>query len=337
MNIKKIQSNNYNLLIENIGTILEKGRTDAYRAVNLIIVKTYWEIGRRIVEYEQNGSEKAKYGYSILKNLSKDLKIRYGAGFSKSNVYFMRLFYIKYRTFQTVSGKLSWSHYVELVGLSDVVARNFYEKQAVIENWSVRELKRQINSALFYRVTSKMPKKQILDISQKGFEIISATDIVKDPYIFEFLNISENEKHSEKELEQKIINNLQMFILELGKGFTFVKRQFRITLDNNHFYVDLVFYHRILRCFVLFDLKIGKVSHKDIGQMNVYLNYFKEEEKEIGDAEPIGIILSAEKDHFLVKYALGGLSNKLFVSKYPFYLPDKKELESKLCEILKKR
>ena len=335
--IDKKQEPEYSSLITNIGSLLEQGRKQAYQSINLILVKTYWEIGKQIVIYEQKGKEKAEYGSSLLNNLSKDLKLRYGKGFSKSNVYLMRMFYLNYPIFQTLSGKLSQSHYAELLSINDDTARQFYENQSLKDNWSVRELKRQINSALFHRVALSNDKNGIIELSKKGLVISTAKDIIKDPYILEFLNIPEKDKYSEKELEQKIIDNLQMFLLELGNGFTFVKRQFRITLDNTHYYVDLVFYHRILRCFVLIDLKIGKVNHNDIGQMNMYLNYFKSEEMSQEDNEPIGIILSAEKNHFLVKYALGGISNKLFVSKYQLYLPDKKELENRLREVLESK
>ncbi len=324
----------YTSLIRAVGKLLESGRKQAYQAVNNILVQTYWEIGRKIVEYEQEGKERAEYGSSLLNNLAQDLKQKYGKGFSKSNTYLMRQFYLNYPKFQTVSGKLSWSHYSELLSIEEDISRHFYERQCLQENWSVRELKRQINSALFHRIALSKDKKGIIDLSKKGLITRDYPDIVRDPYILEFLNIPENHLYSEKELEQKIIDNLRMFLLELGRGFTFVKRQFRITLDNNHYYVDLVFYHRLLRCFVLIDLKIGKVNHTDIGQMNMYLNYFKEEENSPEDREPIGIILSAEKDHFLVKYALGGISSKLFVSKYKLYLPDKKELEAKLKQIV---
>lgn len=339
MDKKKVSSINedkppYSSLINSIGALLEQGRKQAYQAVNTILVKTYWEIGKRIIKYEQEGKEKAEYGSSLLDNLSKDLKIRHGKGFSKSNVYLMRQFYLKYQKFQTVSGKLGWSHYAELLSIEEDLARQFYENQSLKENWSVRELKRQIDSALFHRIAISRNKDEIITMSKQGITINDAKDIIKDPYILEFLDMPENYKYSEKELERKLIDNLQMFLLELGKGFTFVKRQFRITLDNIHYYVDLVFYHRILKCFVLIDLKIGKVSHADIGQMNMYLNYFKEEENSSEDNEPIGIVLSAEKNNFLIKYALGGISNNLFVSKYRLYLPDKKELEDKLKEIM---
>ena len=324
----------YSSLINSIGALLEQGRKQAYQSVNSILVKTYWEIGKQIVEYEQHGEEKAEYGSALLDNLSKDLKIMHGRGFSKSNVYLMRQFYLKYQKFQTVSGKLSWSHYAELLSIEEDLSRQFYENQSLKENWSVRELNRQINSALFHRIALSKDKNEIINISKKGITVNTAKDIVRDPYILEFLDMPEKYKYSEKELEHKLIDNLQMFLLELGKGFTFVKRQFRITLGNTNYYVDLVFYHRLLKCFVLIDLKIGKISHADIGQMNMYLNYFKEEENSSEDNEPIGIVLSAEKDSFLVKYALGGISNNLFVSKYLLYLPDKKELENKLKKLM---
>ena len=337
MAVKELKNKNYILLIEDIGLFLKDGRKQAYQAVNSILVKTYWEIGKRIVEYEQAGKEKAEYGSSLLKDLSRDLKLKYSKGFSKSNIYLMRQFYLKFPKFQTLSGKLSWSHYAELLSVEDDLACQFYKKQSINENWSVRELKRQINSALFQRIALSRDKKGVLELSKKGNIIQKHQDIIRDPYVLEFLQIPENYKYSEKELEQKIIDNLQMFLLELGRGFTFVKRQHRITLDNTNYYVDLVFYHRILKCFVLIDLKIGKLSHNDIGQMNMYLNYFREEENIEQDNEPIGIILSAEKDRLLIKYALGGISNKLFVSKYKLYLPNKKELENKLKNVLENK
>lgn len=321
-------------LIDSIGALLEQGRKEAYRAVNQILVKTYWEIGKQIVEYEQEGKEKAEYGSALLSNLSKDLKLRHGKGFNIRNIYLMRRFYLLFGNLQTVSAKLSWSHYVELLGVDDKIAREFYAKQSEKEKWSVRELNRQINSALFQRLALSKDKEGVLELSKNGLMITSADDVVKDPYILEFLNIPEDRKYSEKELEEKIIDNLQSFLLELGKGFAFVGRQYRISFGGHHYYIDLVFYHRILKCFILIDLKIGEANHLDIGQMNLYLNYFKNEEMCPEDNEPIGIILSGEKNNFLIKYALGGISNKLFVSKYKLYLPDKKELENKIKRIL---
>ena len=333
---KILKGNSYGILINNIGSISEKGRRQAYNVVNEILVKTYWEIGKQIVEYEQKGKEKAEYGSSLLNNLSRDLKLRYSKGFSRSNLQYMRLIYLKYPKCQTLSGKLSWSHYIALLGVEEDSERKFYEKQCISEGWSIRELKRQTASALFQRIALSKDKKGVLELSKKGQIIKKDEDIIKDPYILEFLEIPENYKYTEKQLEQKIIDNLQMFLLELGKGFAFISRQYRISLDNNHLYVDLVFYHRILKCFVLIDLKVGQVTHQDIGQMNLYLNYFKEEESSKNDNPPIGIVLGTEKNHLTAKYALGGISNKLFISKYKLYLPDKKELERKLEESLAK-
>ncbi len=324
----------YNYLIENIGLLLEQGREQAYHAVNQILIKTYWEIGKQIVEYEQKGKEKAEYGSALLDNLSKDLKLRYGTGFSRRNILDMRRFYLSYLKWQTVSAELGWSHYVELLGIEGSLERSFYEKQCITEKWSVRELSRQMGSALFHRLALSKDKQGVIELSKKGQFVGKHEDIIKDPYVLEFLKLPESHKYTEKELEQKIIDNLQMFLLELGKGFTFVARQKRISLGNNHFYVDLVFYHRILKCFVLIDLKIGKATHQDIGQMNLYLNYFKKEENDPEDNEPIGIVLSAYKNEVDVEFALGGIINKLFVSRYKLYLPDRKELENKLRGIL---
>lgn len=324
----------YRKLIDEIGNTLQRAKENAFRAVNHELVKANWEIGKRIVEFEQNGNEKAEYGSALLTNLSKDLKSTYGKGFGKSNIYLCRQFYLKYPIFQTVSGKLSWSHYAELLTVSEDLARTFYEKQAENENWSFREMKRQIDSALFQRLALSKDKDGVLALSQKGQIITEPSEAIKDPYIFEFLGITEEKIVKERALESKLIENIQKFLLELGKGFSFVARQFKITVDNQHFYVDLVFYHRILKCFVLIDLKTQKVKHQDIGQMNLYLNYFKEEENTEGDNEPIGIIIAADKHEFLVKYATGGLSNKIFVSKYQLYLPDQKQLENKVKQIM---
>ncbi len=221
--------------------------------------------------------------------------------------------------------------------MEEDLSRHFYEKQCVNEGWGARELNRQINSALFHRIALSKDKKGVLELSKEGNAIETSRDIIKDPFILEFLKIPEDYRYSEKELEQKIIDNLQMFLLELGKGFAFIGRQYRITLDNNHFYVDLVFYNRILKCFVLVDLKIGKVTHQDVGQMNMYLSYFKKEESREDDSHPVGIILGSDKDKLTVEYALGGISNNLFVSKYCLYLPDKKGLQNKLNEIMGKK
>ena len=324
----------YQKLIDTIGTTIESARLRAIQAVNNELLKANWEIGKYIVEYEQHGNEKAEYGSALLANLAKDLKARFGKGFSKSNIYLMRQFYLKYQIFQSVTGKLTWTHYAELLAVSDDNARGFYEKQAINENWSVRELKRQINSSLFERLALSQDKDGVLKLAARGQIISSPKDIVKDPYVLEFLKIPEEHRMTESRLEQKIIDNLQTFLLELGKGFSFVGRQYRITLDNDHYYIDLVFYHRILKCFVLIDLKTKHVKHQDIGQMNMYLNYVKAEENTEGDNPPIGIVLGADKNDILVEYAIGGISNNIFVSKYQLYLPDKKVLKEKVKEMI---
>ena len=331
-----IEKTDYSHLINDIGNLLLNGRKKAMQSVNTTLVSTYWHIGRRIVEFEQKGNEKAVYASKLLKRLSKDLKAAYGKGFSISNVYLMRQLYIKYEKFQTLSGKLSWSHYTELLSISDDLARSFYEKQCEKENWSVRELKRQRNSSLFERIALSKDKKGVLELARSGQVVETGKDLVKDPYVFEFLNIPQDHRYTERELETRLIDNLEHFLLELGKGFAFVGRQYRITLNNTHYYVDLVFYHRILKCFVLIDLKIGKVNHLDIGQINLYLNYFKNEENVEDDNEPVGIILAADKDDIFVEYATGSISNQVFVSRYQIYLPNKDELERELKLLLEK-
>ncbi|MFA5894063.1 MAG: PDDEXK nuclease domain-containing protein [Candidatus Margulisiibacteriota bacterium] len=326
--------NNYHNLIDSIGTLLRQARQKAFQQVNNLIVKTYWEIGRHIILYEQESQERAEYGSHLLDSLSKDLKERYGKGFSRRNMLNMRNFYLAYQKWQAVPAILSWTHIIELLSVEDGLARSFYEKECAANHWSTRELERQVNSMLFERLALSKDKKGVLALAAKGHKIEKAEDVVKNPYVLEFLGIPEDYRYSEKELEQKIIDNMQQFLLEMGKGFSFVARQYRITLNNKHFYVDLVFYHRILKCFVLIDLKLGLVAHHDIGQMNLYLNYFKKEEMTENDNEPIGIVLGTKKDHILVEYALGGISNKLFASKYRLSLPDKHLLQKAVENIV---
>lgn len=270
----------------------------------------------------------------MLSTISKELTLRLGKGYSRPNLNNMRKFYLKYSNCQTVSDKLSWSHICELIKIDDELERSFYEKECVVENWNVRTLRRQMDSALFLRLASSRDKEGILKLAQNGIECQSPEDIVKSTYTLEFLNIPEQEKYSENDLEQKIIDNLQKFLLELGKGFTFVKRQYPLTINNVHYHVDLVFYHRILKCFVLIDLKKNSVQHEDIGQMNMYMGYFAIEENMPDDNPPIGIILSKNKDELLVEYATYGMDSNLFVSKYELYLPNRKELEKLVKDIL---
>lgn len=349
-----IQKGEYFELKRDIGLLLERGRMQAGRAINSILVNTYWHIGRHIVEFEQNGEAKAEYGSELIDRLSKDLTLEYGKGFSRSNIKQIRKFYLTFPKIQTVSDqfeisqtvsdqfeineifshKLSWSHYVEILKADNELEIGFYIKECEKENWSVRELKRQMKSMLFHRIALSKDKEGLFELAKQGNEIQNANDIIKDPYVFEFLNISQQQKYLEGELEEKLIQNLEHFLLELGKGFAFIGRQYKITLSNRHFFVDLVFYHRILKCFVLIDLKRGEIEHNDIGQMNLYLNYFNKEENVEGDNPPIGIVLGAYKDQILVEYAMENITNQLFVSKYQLYLPNRKELQKELETLL---
>lgn len=329
-----LEQSKYNNLINDIGSLLERGKEQVAHSVNTILVQTYWLIGRHIVEFEQSGKEKAKYGTFLFESLSKDLTVRYGKGFGRANLLYMRKLYLNFPKSETLSNVLSWSHYFEILRSENELEISFYIKQTAKENWSVRELKRQMKSMLFHRLALSKYKKGVLELSKEGQEIQKADDILKDPYVLEFLNIPESHQYFESELEEKLISNLQNFLLELGKGFTFEKRQYRISISGKHFYVDLVFYHRILKCFVLIDLKRGEVTHQDVGQMNLYLNYFKKEINTEGDNEPIGIVLGADKDHILVEYATENIGNQLFISKYQLFLPNKKQLENELNKLL---
>jgi predicted nuclease of restriction endonuclease-like (RecB) superfamily len=316
----------YQELLKRISQKYVEGQAQAVRSVNEVIIQTNWEIGKYIVEYEQGGNPKAKYGAKLLETLARDLTLLHGRGFSRPNLNNMRMFYLSFPICQTLSNKLSWSHYCELIKISDELERSFYFQQNVHDNWSIRELKRQMDSGLFLRLAISKDKAEVLKLSQQGQLIATPEDIIKDCYVFEFLKIPEPYNYSEIDLETQLLNNLQTFLLELGKGFTFVGRQYRMMIDNIPYRVDLVFYHRILRCFVLIDLKINNVKHTDIGQMNMYMGYFAKEENYEGDNPPIGIILSKEKNELLVEYATYGMNSQLFISKYQLYLPNKEEL-----------
>jgi len=356
---KRIMPNKYTTLIKRLADIIHSARATAVRQINKAQVLAYYEIGREIVEFEQKGKTRAGYGEELIKRLSKDMTERFGRGFSEMNLRNMRRFYLEFpiqiqqtlsvkslgkEKFQTVSGKLSipqtrsvefnpilsWSHYCELLSVENPLARSFYEQEAANNNWSFRELKRQINSQLFERLTLSKDTHAVMRLSKRGHIIETPEDAIKDPYILEFLNLKEEAVYTESHLEQAIMDNLQKFLLEMGKGFTFVARQKRITVGNRHYYIDLVFYNRILKCMVLIDLKIDELTHADIGQMNFYLNYFKDNEMTEEENEPIGLILCARKDEVFAKYVLGNLNNKIFASKYKLALPTEKELVRKI-------
>lgn len=337
----------YDSLVAAIAEIYTRGRINSFKAVNTLLITTYWHIGQHIVEFEQGGDTKARYGDGLLEQLSKDLSHSYGKGFSLSNVKRFRQFYLTYPKGATVSHQLNvdnqaitkgatlshlltWSHYIELLKIENDLERSFYEKQAALESWSVRELQRQKQSALFFRLASGKDKNEILQLATHGRIIEKAEDILKDTYVFEFLKIPEPYHVSEAGLEQRLINQLQEFLLELGKGFAFVGRQYRITLANRHHYIDLVFYHRILKCFVLIDLKIDEAGYEAVGQMNMYLGYMEAEQNTAGDNPPIGIILARSKDELQIKYAMSHTSSQLFVKKYQLYLPNEEELRREI-------
>ncbi len=331
MNLEK---QSYSELIDTIGSLLQQGRQQAVQSVNTILVQTYWYIGQHIVEFEQKGNEKAEYGSQLFERLSKDLTITYGKGFGRSNLLYMRKLYLSFPISGTVSHLLTWSHYYEILKADSELEISFYSKQCQYERWSVRELKRQMRSSLFERIALSKDKEGVLKLAKEGHIVENPEDLIKDPFVLDFLNIPEQYQYLENELEEKIISNLQQFIMEMGKGFAFIGRQYRMSIGGKHFYLDLLFYHRILKCFVLVDLKRGEIDHQDIGQMNLYLNYFKKEEATEGDNEPIGIILGAHKNHILVEYATDSITNKVLLSKYQLYLPDKKTLQNQLDKLL---
>ena len=290
------------------------------------------------MEYEQQNQIRADYGKQTLKELSKELTREFGKGFSRSNLQNMRAFYLAYERCRTVSGKLSWSHYCELLSITDENKSSFYEKESVNSGWSVRELKRQIDSSLYERLllsSEDVNKEKVLSLAQKGVEISQPADIIRDPYVFEFLGVPENKPMLESDLEKALVAPIEKFLLELGRGFMFVGTQQRVTLNNTHYYVDMVFYNKILRAYVLIELKTKKLTPEAAGQLNMYLNYYAAEVNDPDDNPPIGIILCTEKDSIAAEYALGGLSNNIFASRYVLYMPEKELLIAQVEAVLK--
>ena len=316
-------------MMDEIRELLLNARQRVAVQVNTELLTTYWNIGRIIVEHEQKNKERADYGKQTLKQLSKELTKEFGKGFSRSNLQNMRAFFLVYPICQTLSGKLSWSHYCELLTISDNDKRSFYEKEAVNSGWSIRELKRQISTSLYERLLlsdGKTNKETVFALAGKGIEITSPLDIIKDPYVFEFLGVPENKPLLENDLEKALVMQIEKFLLELGRGFMFVGTQQRITLNNTHYYVDMVFYNKILRAYVLIELKTSKLTPEAVGQLNMYLNYYAAEVNDEHDNPPIGIILCTDKDSVAAEYALGGLANNIFASRYVSCIPDKEQL-----------
>lgn len=325
----KLTNNN---IYQEIKELLYSAKNRVYQTINTTMTQTYYQIGKRIVEEEQGGEIRAEYGKSLLKLLSVQLINEFGKGFSVDNLENMRRFYLAFQKSETVSRKfeLSWSHYIFLTRIENIDERNFYEIESIENSWSLRELKRQFDSGLFERLKLSSDKQKVKELSLNGQIIQTAQDLIKDPYILEFVGLPELSSYSESELEQKLIDKLEHFLLELGKGFTFVARQKRITIDEKHFKVDLVFYNRLLKSFVVIDLKIGELKHQDIGQMMMYVNYFDRFEKTDDENSTIGIILCKDKSKALVELTLPKDNNQIYASKYLTILPNKEEFKKLL-------
>lgn len=324
-------------LYDKISSLLESSRKNLKKSVNTIMVSTYFEVGRLIVEEEQQGEERAKYGKYIIDNLSKKLTKEYGKGFSTTNLKQMKSFYIAYGKGQIVSDqfKLSFSHYLILMRMENIEERNFYEIEAIKNDWSLAELQRQFNSALYDRLVLGRDKEKVKELSLEGQIIEKPKDLIKDPYILEFLGLDQLPHYSENQLETAIINHIEKFIMELGKGFLFQGRQVKFSFEEEHFFVDLVFYNRILKCFVLIDLKIGKLKHQDIGQMQMYVNYYDRYVKMDDENKTIGIIICKEKNDTLVEITLPEGNEQIFASKYLTVLPSKEDLKKIVDEEMK--
>ena len=326
-------------LYSEISQLIQQSRQSVATQVNTTLLITYWNIGRVIIEDEQHSNQKAEYGKKVLQELGKRLSREFGKGFSRPNLHWMRMLYIKYPICQTLSNKLSWSHYCELLTISDDDKRSFYEKECENARWSFRELKRQIDSSLYERLLlsdGHANKEKVLHLAERGIEMSQPTDIIKDPYVFEFLGIPENKPLMESDMERMLVRGIEDFMLELGRGFMFVGTQQRVTIANTHYYVDMVFYNKLLKAYVLVELKRTKLTPESVGQLNAYLNYYATEVNEDTDNPPIGIILCTDKDELTAEFALGGLSNQIFASKYTFCLPNKDQLIAQVQKLLGK-
>ncbi|MES2459446.1 MAG: PDDEXK nuclease domain-containing protein [Armatimonadota bacterium] len=313
-------------LFEQVRDILSSARTRAWRAVNETMVASYWEVGRAIVEEEQRGAERAEYGSQLLAQLSKRLTSEFGKGYDATNLRAMRQFFATFPIRDALRRELTWTHYRLLMRVENQNARTYYENESVAANWSTRELERQINSMLFERLALSRDKDGIKVLETEGQESYNPAELVKDPYVLEFTGIAEGTKYLESDLETALIAKLEQFLLELGKGFAFMGRQKRISFDGEHFYIDLVFYNRLTRCFVLIDLKTGKLTHQDLGQMQMYVNYYQREMMVEGENPPIGIVLCADKSEAVVRYTLPENNQQIFASRYRLHLPTEEEL-----------
>jgi len=340
--MKQIQKDFHSDILE----LVRSARVSIVHAVNQTMVRTYFEIGRKIVEKEQDGNQRAGYGKEVLKELSVLLTKEFARGFSVTNLRQMRNFFLAYtgritaseellvKKQQTVSAifNLSWSHYLKLMRIDNLEERNFYEIESVKNNWSVRELNRQFDTALYTRLSLSRDKAGIKELSIKGQIIETPKDLIKDPYILEFIGLPEHSKYSESQLEQELVDKLEHFLLELGTGFAFVARQKRISFDEQHFFIDLVFYNRLLKCFVLIDLKIGKLKHQDLGQIQMYVNYYDRVVKLDDENKTIGIVLCQDKAESIVEFTLPENNEQIFASNYGTVLPSKEDLKKLLAQ-----
>ena len=324
----------YETLVGRIDNLWSTARNRAVEAVNTELLDANWKTGQYIVEFEQQGKIRAEYGTQLINRLAKDLTARRGKGFSRSNLIYMRKFYLCFPKSVTVSHLLTWSHYYERLKCEDEMEMQVYYKEALNQKGKVRELRRQTKSSLLHSLALSTDKAGVLALARQGHPILTADDIIHDPYVLEFTGLPQKKRYKENDLEKALKDNMEKFLLELGRGFAFIGRQYVMPIGGRQFKVDLVFYHAILKCYVLIDLKRNEISHGDIGQMNLYLNYFKNEVCMPDDNPPIGIVLGAKRDEVLMEYALEGITNQLFVARYQLYLPRKEELQAQLDKVL---
>ena len=319
-----INENEINILFDNIKELVEQSRNRVYKTVNTEMISLHWNIGKMIVE-KQKGDSRAKYGDCLIKEISKRLTEYFGKGFSIQNLRRMRQFYLYYPIATTIMSQLSWTHYLELIKIKEDDKRNFYMKECIESGWTVEELQRQRTTLLYERLALSKDKEKLSELSTKGHKLYQPKDIIKDSFVLEFLDLKENTDYLESDLEKNILEHLKEFLLELGKGFAFIGSQVRITIDTEHFYPDLVFYNRILKCFVIIDLKVGKVTHQDIGQMQMYVNYYDRDVKQENENKTIGILLSTDKNETVVKYTLPEDNKTIFSSEFRLAIPSEKE------------
>ena len=324
----------YQQLVSNITSLWHQAKENAICAVNTELLEANWQTGKYIVEFEQGGKVRAEYGKQLLVNLAKDLTLLNGKGFNRTNLTYMRKLYLAFPKCGTLSHKLTWSHYYEILKCDEPLEMQFYLKQCIKEGWKVRELKRQMKSALFQRLALSTDKEGVLALANEGHQVMKPQDIIRDPFVLEFTGLPPKKRYKENDLEAALKSNMEQFLLELGRGFAFIGRQYVMHIGSRLFKVDLVFYHCILKCYVLIDLKRAEIKHNDIGQMNLYLNFFKTEVCQPDDNPPIGIVLGAKKDELLMEYALQGITNQLFAARYQLYLPKREELQEQLDKLL---